>query len=374
MPLRSWILFLCVVLTLLAVIHGFILFHFWPLIADHPLRWLVLPAVIFLGLSYAAGRSLETAFPKISHPLLRVGSWWLGIMVYLFLGCFLLDILCFLNGFYPFLPADPAEWLTGYFTALIGVTAVMMLLGHLNVQFPHVRKLPFPAPAGLRMVVASDLHLCGLVSLKRVRRIVQQINALKPDLILLPGDTVDEDMSKSPRREAFRHELSRLEAPHGILAVTGNHEWISGVKPSCEWLRSCGIQVLQDEAADLKAVIVAGRNDVASSRINHLPEIPLSDILADKPCDKPLIVLDHQPKRIQEAVDAKSELLLCGHTHHGQFWPFQWITQLIFPISHGYRKFSHTNVYVSCGCGAWGPQVRTSSRSEILLIEPTLPA
>ncbi|MEM1158184.1 MAG: metallophosphoesterase [Verrucomicrobiota bacterium] len=369
MPLRSWILFLAVVLTLLAVIHGFILFHLWPLISDYLLRQVTLAVFVFLGTAYIVGRALENKAPGIALPLLHIGSWWLGIMAYLFLGCFLLDLFFILNSLIPVLTADLQFWMRTYFVGLCVLILAVMLAGHFNVQFPKVRRLPIPAPAKLRIAIASDLHLCGLVSMGRIKRIVAAIQSLEPDLILLPGDTVDEDMHHSPRSAAFRNILKELKAPLGVFAVTGNHEWVCGVEATTSWLESCGIHVLQDESTDLGPVLLAGRNDVASIRLNRQRPVPLHQIISSTERQKPLILMDHQPTRIPEAVDAKVDLLFCGHTHHGQFWPFQWITKRVFPISHGHKRIRKTDIYVSCGVGAWGPQVRTSSRSEILLLE-----
>ncbi|MEM6885144.1 MAG: metallophosphoesterase [Verrucomicrobiota bacterium] len=370
MPLRSWILFLLVVTTLLSIIHGFILFHLWPLIGDGPIRWITLASFVFLGTAYMIGRLLESRTPRLALPFLHIGSWWLGIMSYLFLGCFLLDLLFILSSLVPFLPVDLLPWMQSYFITLCVVVLSAMAAGHYNVLYPRVRELPIKAPGGLRIIVASDLHLCGLVSIRRVERIVNTIQSLKADLILLPGDTIDEDMTQSPRSHPFREALKKLQAPLGVIAVTGNHEWICGVNATTSWLKSCGIRVLQDEVIDLGPIYVAGRNDAASVRINGQQPIPLEKILEGVKQHKPLMVLDHQPTRISEAVEAGVDLLLCGHTHHGQFWPFQWITKKVFAISHGHKRIGSTDIYVSCGAGAWGPQVRTSSRSEILLINP----
>lgn len=289
-------------------------------------------------------------------------------MSYLFLGCFVLDLIFLLNCFLPVMPADIAPWMLQYFLVLSSIILIALVVGHLNVRFPKVRHLSIPAPAGLRIVIASDIHLCGLVSSVRIQRIVRLINEQAPDLILLPGDTIDEDLTKSPRSDPFRAALQQLQSTHGVIAVTGNHEWISGVDATSKWLESCGIKVLRDQAINLGPVIVAGREDAASVRVNQQASVPLKHILQDIQRDKPLIVLDHQPVRIQEAVDVKADLLFCGHTHHGQFWPFQWITQRIFQISHGHQRRDGTDIYVSCGTGAWGPQIRTSSRSEIVVI------
>jgi uncharacterized protein len=372
MPLRSWLVFLAVVLSLLGMIHGFIGLHLWPLLSEGTARPAMVVAFLFLGMAYVAGRALENHFPTPATILLHIGSWWLGFMAYLFLGCVLVDVLLLIHLVVPFLPVDLIRSGQWYFTSLAIVILPSLALGHLNVQFPQTRRVSLPSllRLPLRLAVASDLHLCSLVSAGRLDRIVDQINGLQPDLILLPGDIVDEDLSQTPRGERFQKSLQKLKAPFGVFAVTGNHEWISGADAAVDWLESCGITVLRDQAVDVGPCVVAGREDAAGPRFGAGPGIPLTDILRGLDHSKPLIVLDHQPVRINEAAESGANLLLCGHTHHGQLWPFQWITQRLFPVSHGHRAFGQTHVYVSCGAGAWGPQVRTSSRSEVVLIEP----
>jgi predicted MPP superfamily phosphohydrolase len=151
--------------------------------------------------------------------------------------------------------------------------------------------------------------------------------------------------------------------------VTGNHEWITGADAAVAWMESCGITVLRDRAVDLGPCVVAGREDVARPRFGGTKGMPLGAILRRMDGTKPLIVLDHQPIRLREAAEAGAALVLCGHTHHGQFWPFQWITQRLFEVSWGHKKIGDTDVVVSCGAGAWGPQIRTNSRSEVACVE-----
>ncbi|MDX6767329.1 MAG: metallophosphoesterase [Candidatus Methylacidiphilales bacterium] len=381
MSLSSWLTFLSVVLSLLSLIHTFIAVHLWSLLPGGWPRFLLIPLFLFLGTAYVAGRALETHAPSLSTPLLHLGSWWLGAMTYLFLGCVVADVFLLTFRFLPGYAPDLLPTGRIYFITLGLLTAAVLFVGHLNVLFPAVRSVSLPRSSTssfhssippsspLRLAVASDLHLCALVSPERLNRVVDQINELKPDLILLPGDVIDEDLFHTPRGIAFAGLLKQLRAPLGVIAVTGNHEWISGADRAVAWLESCGITVLRDQAVDLGPVVVAGREDIAGPRFGAGAGMSLAGILRGTDRSKPLIVLDHQPVRIPEAVEAGADLLLCGHTHHGQFWPFQWITQRLFPVSHGLRAFGQTQVYVSCGAGAWGPQVRTSSRSEIVLIE-----
>jgi predicted MPP superfamily phosphohydrolase len=357
MRLRQWILFLFFVVTLLTLLHGFIAAHFWPLLPQGISRTVFLLAFAFLAFSYVAGRFLEFSQPRLALAFLHIGSWWLGMMSYLVLGCLVLDVVVLLDQILPLLPDQPGSlvfWLRVYFIVLGGVIIVVLVLGQLNVSFPRIRHLHLDSPVSLRMIVMPDLHLSGLVSGRRVERVVSTIRDQNPDLILLPGDSIDEDLARSPRCDPFRSVLRTLNAPLGVFAVTGNHEWISGADSSVAWLESCGIRVLRDETVDLGKVVLAGREDAASSRMGGKASVALAHILKDTDRSKPLILLDHQPSRIPEAVKNEVDILFCGHTHHGQFWPFQWLTMLLFPLSHGYRRFDKTDVYVSCGVGGMG--------------------
>ncbi|MEM6822621.1 MAG: metallophosphoesterase [Verrucomicrobiota bacterium] len=369
---RQWVLFLFFVVTLLTLLHGFIGAHVWPLLPAGTTRLVFALVFTFLAFSYLAARLLESWFPGLGRMLAHIGSWWLGFMAYLFLGCLLFDVFLLIDQVVPVFEHLPVSLLTAlrlYFLILCLVIAITLVLGHLNVCFPRVRQLTLASSLSLRIAVMSDLHLSGLVSPQRLERVVDLINRQHPDLILLPGDIVDDDLSVTAQGETFRNLMRQLKAPLGVFAVTGNHEWISGVQQSVDWLESCQVRVLRDEAIDVGPLVLAGREDFASSRMGAEASTSLAEILKDVGRSKPLILLDHQPSRIPEAVQNKVNLLLCGHTHHGQFWPFQMLTKRLFPLSYGHRRFDSTDVYVSCGAGAWGPQVRTSSRGEIVLLE-----
>jgi hypothetical protein len=152
-----------------------------------------------------------------------------------------------------------------------------------------------------------------------------------------------------------------------VYAVTGNHEYIGGVEPACAYLTEHGITMLRDAATVVaKSVVLAGREDISYNRGNGRKRKPLSELLNG--CDRslPIIVMDHQPFRLHEAEGQGVDLQLSGHTHHGQLFPFNFITERVFELSWGYKKKGNTHVYVSCGVGTWGPPVRIGNTPEIV--------
>ncbi len=115
-------------------------------------------------------------------------------------------------------------------------------------------------------------------------------------------------------------------------------------------------------------VLLGGRDDIQSNRFAGFNRKTLSEISSGIEDDQFLILLDHQPAGIPEAVESEVDLILCGHTHHGQLWPLNYITQAMFAVSWGYKKIKNTHVYVSSGIGSWGPPVRIGNRPEVVEI------
>ena len=232
---------------------------------------------------------------------------------------------------------------------------------HLDVQ-KQAGKLK-----SLHVVAFSDVHLGTVMGERHLKRIVTKTNALQPDIILIPGDIIDEDIGPvvNSRMGAI---LKTLHAKYGVYAVTGNHEYIGGVNNAKKFLTEHGVHMLNDTVVEIdSSFTVAGREDRTKNRMGNGRK-DLASLLSDIQKDKPVILLDHQPYHLEEAEQQGVDLQLSGHTHHGQIWPFNYITKQIFELSRGYLKKGTTHFYVSSGVGGWGPPIRTVSRPELLNI------
>ncbi|HSV98259.1 MAG TPA: metallophosphoesterase [Spirochaetota bacterium] len=253
--------------------------------------------------------------------------------------------------------------------ALLTVTA-----GYVNAAILRVRTLDITLSkttiphGGVRIALATDIHLGVIIGNSRLERLVNKINDIKPDVILLAGDIVDEDLAPVIEQN-LGETLRGLRAKYGVYAVTGNHEYIGGVEDAVHYLEKHGIIVLRDNAVLIDGKFyVVGRDDRSKAGFTGEKRKPLNDIISGLDKRLPIILMDHQPFQLDEAVANGIDLQLSGHTHHGQMWPFNHITSAVYEISHGYVQKGDTHVYVSSGSGTWGPPVRVGTRPEIVQI------
>jgi predicted MPP superfamily phosphohydrolase len=330
----------------------------------------------FLALSFIVGRFWErTAYSIASSILIWIGSFWLAAMLYLFLLALIIDLVRLVDWIIPFLPTLTDGEKIAIFAGSVALCLVIVVGGFLNARTPRVKRMSLTVDGKMQagktvtLAVASDIHLGTIICKTRIERIVRMINELSPDIILLPGDVVDEDLGPVIRQN-LGETLRKLRARHGIFAVTGNHEYIGGVEPACAYLTEHGIHMLRDEALTIDGVAgIIGREDISYNRAMRKPRKELGEIMDGLDRSLPLILMDHQPFHLEDAEQHGVDLQLSGHTHHGQLWPLSIITKRVYELSWGYLRKGPTHYYVSCGAGTWGPPVRTGNRPEILYIE-----
>lgn len=222
----------------------------------------------------------------------------------------------------------------------------------------------------LKIAAISDIHIGSGFSLDRLQENVDRINALNPDIILVVGDIIDKDVKDFT--EDYRKVLRSLDAPQGVYAVFGNHEYYSGDPTEvAELLQDAGMRVLfnQVEYFDDHGFYLLGRDSLRHSAIygnNRVPAEQLVQLIEDK--TKPLIIMDHIPRSTQDGKTMDAMLQISGHTHDGQFAPLNFIVKAMYPISHGLLKDDNFNLLVSSGLGLWGPPMRVGTQSEIVEI------
>jgi len=214
------------------------------------------------------------------------------------------------------------------------------------------------------LVQLSDIHIGGLIDAEFIKEIVQRVNALSPDIVVITGDLVDIDISKA---EAPLDALKALKSTYGTYFIVGNHEYFHGIEKIMSKVKSLGIRVLENEnvyiGEDGRGFNLAGVYDVFGYRANHhLPD--LYQALKNKK-DAPTILLAHQPKYLEE-VGEGVDLVLSGHTHGGQLYPFKFLVKLAQPYISGLHQHTkELQIYVNKGTGFWGPPMRLGATSEI---------
>ena len=327
-------------------------------------------------LAYPIGRVLESVVPSIAPPIVvKIGALWLAAMLYLFLGFVVTDVF---RGIYNISGFQPLSFLVNNRTLAIGVvyaiTFVVVLAGYINALNPRIKQIEINLPAErsiarpLNIVAVSDVHLGTIISNGRLKRLTTIINNQNPDIILLVGDTFDEDLGPVIRNN-MGEQLATLKATYGVFAVTGNHEYYGNAAEAIKYLQNHGIMVLQDTAITLNGMVnLIGRNDRQSIRFLGKNRKTLEDLSQEVNPNLPTILLDHQPFNLSEAEKNNVTLQLSGHTHNGQLWPFNYITEAVFELSSGYLQKGNTHYYVSNGYGTWGPPVRIGNRPEIVKI------
>lgn len=381
MRIVQFIIFFSIVLTVHLLVNYYIFIRGLRTFEQGSLiRQLYIIGFWVLASSFFWGRILEHFYLSYLSDLFTwAGSFWLAAMLYLFLIVFVIDLLRLLNLVIPILAWTKNTFIAQqpqYLTIGIAVAVFMLVLGgHINAIFPRVKKLDINASAPgmpsehIRIVLATDIHLGTIVGPKRVNRIVRRINEQQPDLVLLAGDIVDEDLAPVIRQN-LGQILGSIKAPLGVIGSTGNHEYIGGADEAVAYLEKHGIVMLRDSALAVnKRLWVIGRNDIESQRFAGKSRKSLSEIRKQVPDHAFVIVLDHQPRAFAEAQKNNIGLILSGHTHHGQMWPLNHITSAMFPISWGYRQFDSMHAYVSSGAGSWGPPVRIGNVPEIVVID-----
>jgi len=379
MKLSSFIIFLSVVLGIYFSASIYIFYHgLHALSGMRHLRTLYMIAFTAVSLSYIIARLLigYGRYSWLSNLLLIVGSFWMAALVYFFVVSLSADLFRLINHYIPFYPSFVTinYEKTKIIVFLISVLGVSALLGYgyYNAQKPVVNEIilkfekQIPDSKEINMVMLSDIHLGPLSGGNWFDNIVEKVNALNPDIIILAGDVIDEDLAPVISMNLGDHLLN-LKCKYGVYAITGNHEYIGGVERAVKYLTEHNITVLRDTSVliDNKFYLI-GREDRDKKRFSGTDRKTLNELLIEVNSDLPVIVLNHQPFNLEELEGKKIDLSLSGHTHHGQFFPNNLVTNLIYEVSRGYIYKYGTHIYVSQGIGTWGPPVRIGNKPEIV--------
>lgn len=214
----------------------------------------------------------------------------------------------------------------------------------------------------LNIVLISDIHLGYINGNSSMVKLVKTVNSLKPDMVLVAGDTVDMHLKPVIEKNMLEN-FKNIKSKYGVFINIGNHDiYGGGVKKFTNRLNSYeNVTVLRDSK------VLIDESFYVASRDNFSKE-PLREILKESR-EKPVLYMEHTPDSIDEIVENKVFLQVSGHTHKGQFFPGELFTKRIFKLDYGYRKFQDTNVVVSSGYGTWGPPIRVGTQSEVVLIK-----
>ena len=353
--------FLVVVLTVMAVMQGYVSWHVWRVL---PFSTPVKVAVMLLMLAALACMVLQFKSDNlplgISTAMYEIGNSWLVIMFYLLLTFLLLDIGRLVH-------LVPAIWLRDNAvttTVLTGLMLTVFIAGNIHyhnkqrqgINLTTDKQLEKP----LKIVMMSDLHAGYHNRRGEVARWIDIVNAEQADLILIAGDLID-GKTRPLIEMGTIEEFSRLQSP--ALMCIGNHEYITGIDKALDLIGQTDIRLLRDDIATINEVTIIGRDDRSNRRRKSVEQL-----MQGVDQSNYVILLDHQPYHLEEAEQNGVDLQLSGHTHRGQVWPLNWVTRAMYECDYGQLKRGKTDYYVSSGMGIWGGKFRISTDSEYVVI------
>ena len=313
---------------------------------------------------------------KLADRLAWVGLTAMGFFSSLFVLTLLRDVVLLgayllLSGEQARLWVEPSAQATLYFSlfvTLAGLVIARRRPGVVEIKIPVV-DLPL-ALHGFSIAQISDVHVGPTIKRGFVEGIVRRVNELKADLIAVTGDLVDGSVQQLSAHTA---PLAGLTARHGAYFVTGNHEYYSGERAWTEEIRRLGLRVLKNEHVVLKhdgaSLILAGVTDYSAHHFDPAQRSDPAAALRGAPIDAGAkVLLAHQPSSAMAAANAGYDVQISGHTHGGQFWPWNLFVHFFQPFSSGLHRLKDLWIYVSRGTGYWGPPNRFGVPSEITRI------
>ncbi|MFC1544618.1 metallophosphoesterase, partial [Gemmatimonadota bacterium] len=352
--------------TAVALMHAYV---FWraasvPWIARRVPRKIIIVAAALLWLLFYLGREFGRggAGPLATILELLIMDW----MATIFLTTVVLLTTDIVTGFGFFLPRL-APWLRGLALAagmIISLVAIVQGMRPPVIRNYEVSLAGLPTELDGTVVVAvSDTHLGSLIGKRWAEKLIERVNDQQPDIVLLVGDIFD---GHGLDGEGVIPVLARLRAPMGVWAVLGNHD--SFRRGTADYYIDAGINLLRNTSVEIRpGLVLAGVDNLRDGGYSGGNENPVAKALADKPPGA-TIFLSHKPLQTALAAQAGVGLMLSGHTHGGQVWPFGYLVKKRYPLFGGRYQVDGMTMIVSRGAGTWGPRMRLWRPGEIIRV------
>ena len=343
----SLMLFVLVIFGVYLGMNWYVLARLFHLFAISRTVWFYL-ALIPLTLSFIVALAIESRFGnQLTGGFFALAMMWLGTCGLLLWNLLAQQILALV------IPLPRRVWAIG----ACGLACGLALYAFVNARTIIVRHELIPR-LPLKIAHLSDIHI-GSVGPSGLADIIAKTNDLKPDAILITGDLFD---NANPGTRAIAAQLKGFAAP--VLFTSGNHEDYTGHDNVRQMLAATRFRWLRNEAIDFNGIRIIG---VDNSFGTDLLKAVLGRTL---PSPAYTILMNHQPTGFEIAAHHGIGLVLSGHVHDGQVWPFNYIVGLFYPYLKGLHASGEAFLNVSTGTGIWGPPMRLGSHSEIVLLEP----
>lgn len=294
----------------------------------------------------------------------------IGILFLLFCTAVIYDISIVLLSFAPVIESRRKFLKKSLDISSLAIASILTVRSLYEARFISIEKIEIKIKnlkEPYNIVQISDLHIGGLIDAAFIKDIVQKVNALNPDIVVITGDLIDVDVLYA---KDVLDKLTNISSKFGTYYIVGNHEYFHEIEKIISAVKDLGIKVLENESVyigeDGRGFNLAGVYDLFGYRTKtHIPDLPKA-LLGKK--ESPTVLLAHQPKFIKE-VTSGVDLMLSGHTHGGQLYPFKLLVGLQQPYVNGlHRHNENLQIYINKGTGFWGPPMRLGASSEITQI------
>lgn len=342
--------------------------------------------------------SILTAFllpkGKMKFWMSQLGNYWLGTFLYILLTVIIVDLIRLILKRIP--RVDQKKLASRRLFVLNGTVCIVVIAsltayGILNAH--NIRTTSYDVSvskeceslSSLNVVLVADLHLGYNIGEWHMKKMVEKINQLKPDLVCIAGDIFDNEYEAIQYPEETADALAEIQSRYGVYACYGNHDieekilagftfHKEGHKMSDprmdEFLENAGITLLQDETVLIdNKFYLAGRADYERPGRGITARQTPEELTADLDLTKPVIVIDHEPREMDELAAAGVDLDLCGHTHDGQMFPGNLTIKLLWDNPYGYKTYGNMHQIVTSGVGVFGPYMRVGTKSEIVQVQ-----
>lgn len=362
------IFFLFLFLTVLLGSHAVVYVsftHFFS-ITDVTYKYVLACALVFLAASFflasLVAHFFENSFTRAYYFL---SGFWLGFLVNIILAFAVLWLLFWAS---QSLHVDFNKGTLG--AMFLGAAFLLSLYGVWNALHPVIKNISVHIPnlpvewKGKMIVQLSDVHLGHVYQSGFLEGVVEKVNTLHPKIVVITGDLFD---GMDGHLESLVQPLDAIKAEDGVFFVNGNHETYLGVEKSLAILQNTKVTVMKDEVLDVDGLQIIGINYPKRGEKKDVALVLQS--LRDRFASKPSVLLYHAPEKIDEIKQSGVNLFLAGHTHHGQQFPFRYVTHMVHKgYDYGLYKAGDFTLYVSSGVGTWGPTMRIGTQSEIVAI------
>ncbi len=347
-------------------------------------------SMVYLFFASAMGVGFFLPSGGVKRFFVKIGNYWLGVLLYTILVVGAADVIHVLLKRSKKINQEKLRsfkvFVASGIICAVGI-AVLSIWGMVNAG--NIRTTRYEAvidkKAGnlkqMKVVMAADLHMGYNIGCEHIQKMVEKINAQDPDLVVFAGDIFDNEYEALEDPKKLIEILQGIKSKYGVYACYGNHDIKEKILAGFtfggsqkkesdirmdEFLKEAGITLLRDESVLIgDSVYLYGRPDRQRPGRDIKTRKTPEEITAGMDLSKPVFVIDHQPKELQELADAGVDLDLCGHTHDGQVWPGNLTIRLMWENACGYLKKGDMHNIVTSGVGIFGPNMRVGTIAEI---------